>query len=1076
MIDRRAFLLASGAIAGLATLPSRAALAKRARVRVVGLKVDYLESPLGLENSRPRFSWRLESEARNVRQSAYRIVVASSKKGLLARRGDLWDSGKIKSKKSLCIHYEGRPLTSRQRCWWTVQVWDERDISDSCSEMSYWEMGLLDPKDWTAQWLAVEDHVARADREAGLHWIWGSKSTDERSRKFRFTFSLPAASKSGQLLAVSSEMTKMVGIWVDGVALGATDAPGTWLTLPPLGEGPHTLALEVKAPAIPDVTVRARGATSFMRFELQNEGTFRVSSVSGWKTSLDAASNWYGPDYDDRAWAVAESAASDYQPWPATPALQLRRTFHLEKTIIQARLYATALGAYEARLNGQRVGNALLTPEPAQYAERVLYRVYDVTPLVVKGENALGLIVGDGWYASYESDTGRFPWAPPPRRVLAQVEIVFADGTQELVTTGPGWRVAESPIRSSEILIGEVYDARLEQPGWDQAGFDDSSWSSAEIAEKPSCRLTAEISPPIRATRILKPCSISTPQAGVHRIDFGQNFAGWCRLRARGPRDTRVELKFAELPEEFGSTDWLSMGNPKRDVFILSGEVDGEIFEPHFTYRGFRYVEVTGLSAPPTEADVQGIVVHSDLAETGRFITNVPLIEHIWRNTLWSQRSNFVGIPTDCPSREQRGYLGDAAAFWDAAAFNMDICAFTARQMTNAVDNQRADGSFPIAAPEPRDGFFFSSEDGSTPGWADGGIIMPWTVWRRYGDLSVIERNWEAMNRYVNSIVDYNPDGLWRHKRGRDLGDWFTPGQVGTNPNDTTPRELIGTAYWAHSAHLLAQMSDAIGRAADAARLRALSVRVRRAFNQTFVKPDGTVANGSQTCYVLALKFDLLPDKLRVLAAGRLAEDVRNRGVALTTGFLGTPFILDVLTDAGYADLAYGLLLRTEYPSWGYMIAQGASTMLETWSGELELEDHSVHTMSQNHYGLGAVCGFLFRRVAGIDAAAPGFETITIHPALDARIKYAGAIYDSVMGRISTSCSQTSEGCFTLKVTIPANVAARIHLPASANARIQESRRDVSTLTDLRLIERSHKEVLLEVGSGSYEFVVSEYR
>lgn len=1097
-IDRREFLIAGGLTAAAATAPGSPWRTNAERLKVVNLKVDYLDCPLGLENRKPQLSWQLESDERNVRQGAYRILVASNKGSIEERRGDLWDSGKVHSRKSFGIPYQGRELTSRECCWWSVQVWDERGDIAAPSATSWWEMGLLDAKEWTAQWLAVEDAVVKADREAGLHWIWaGLSSSDKSSRKFRLKFELPVAAKGGEILAVTNDWhwwTQISRIWIDG---NPAAGPGIWidpfdpkvgsppetlslsrqqLTLEPLRAGKHLIAVEVNTVTTSNLATMFRsgsyvpGIALFARLGLQNGETLRIGSGTHCRTSLTQDDAWYTVDYDDAAWSAAQPAAIDgYQPWPAQPAMHLRREFSLDKSVTRARLYATALGAYEARLNGQRVGDALLTPEISQYAKRVLYRVFDVTSLLQQGKNVLGLTVGDGWYAGFD---GRFAWAPPPRRVLAQLELVFADGSRQIAATGPGWRLAESPIQFSEIKSGEIYDARREQPGWDTVGFDDTHWQPAQIAEPPPCRVVAHTSPPIRGRQTFKPQAISQPRPGVYVVDFGENFSGWCRLRLKGSRGSRLELKFAEVLKLSGEVDPSTsvadpFWKPKSDLFTLKGDPFGESFEPHFSYRGFRYVEITGSESELTADSLEGIFVHSDLQITGRIRSDVALVEQIARNILQTQRTNFVGIPTDNATRELRGWMNDATGcVWDTACFNMDVCAFTARFMDNVVDDQADDGAFPMVTPEPRHNNAWYHVSGSPPGWGDTGIILPWTVWRRYGDLAIIERNWVAMNRYLQFILDYNPDLIWRNKRSNDFGDWLeSSGMKSPDSLPVTPKDLLATAYWAHSADLLAQMSEAIGRTQDASRLRALFERIRQVFNQTFVKSDGTIGSGSQTCYVLALQFGLLPEGARAAAAERLAADIRGHGPALTTGTVGTQFLLDVLVEAGFGTLAYDLLLRTEYPSWGHMIQQGATTIWEKWDG----------TGARNQFAFGSIGGFLFRRVAGIDSASPGFETIVIRPALDSRVKRGGGDYDSIMGRISTDWAQISEGRFALKVTVPPNSLARIHLPMIPGKRVTEGRRDISNHRDLRVLDRSDEEVVLQVGSGSYSFFVGDH-
>jgi alpha-L-rhamnosidase len=1055
----------------------------RGAVCIAGLKVDYTECPLGLENRIPRLSWRLESRERNVRQRAYRILVASSLSRLQSSLGDLWDTGWIGSRQSFGVRYEGSPLASRQRCWWQVQVQEEAGDT-FVSAPGWWEMGLLEATDWVAQWLAVESPVARADREAGLHWIWGSDK-EPSSRAFRFTFDLPEDARSGELLAVGRTVDRIGQISLDGAKLGddsdSDQGTGHTIALGPLSAGKHVVAIEVyidtssMVPAIATLPF-VHGLAVLLRLDLNGGRAVRFSSRSGWKTAEAAEEDWRSRTFDDARWAPATCVTATDQPWPSRPALHLRRQFVVSQHVSTARLYVTALGVYEARINGYRVGDALLTPEVSQFAERVLYQVYDVTDLIQQGANVVGVTVGDGWYASFD---GNFAWADPPRRLLIQLEITLSDGTRQVIASGPGWRTAESAIRESRMRVGEIYDARFEQRGWDVADFDDSCWWAGHLAEVPPCRLVAQMSPPIRATQVLGPRDIHSPRPGVYVVDFGQNFSGWCRLRARGAPGVRIELRFAELLSVAGEIDQSSMGvdvlerEAKRDVFILRG-AGIETLEPHFTYRGFRYVEVTGLAEAPTRRDIEGVVVHSDLAECGFLRSGAELIEQLWCDTLWTQRSNFIGIATDCPHREQLGYLGDAGIFWDAAAFNMDVASFTSRRMDDIQDEQRPDGAFPIVAPVPRHDLVVNVNE-SVPVWADAAIILPWTAWRRYGDTALIERSWDAMRRYLEYIQNANPDCLWSHRRGYDFGDWLAVGENGffdLHSEPTTPKELIATAYWAHSADLMAQMAEAIDRMGDARLFREMHERVRQAFNAKFVQSDGTVGNGSQTSYILALRFQLLREELRPRAAAKLAADVRGRGIALTAGIVGTQFSLDVLADAGYSDLAYGLLLRTEYPSWGYMRRCGATTIWENWSGELAYDGKVVRKISRNHFALGSVCGFLFRQMGGIDAAAPGFTTIVIRPLIDARIQRGGADYDSILGRISTDWSHRSPDSFTLDVTIPANASARIHLPARVESRIEEGGQDVTRHEHVRVVRRVDEEIVLAVDSGSYHFQV----
>jgi alpha-L-rhamnosidase len=559
-------------------------------------------------------------------------MVASNKKKLSSGECDLWDSGKIDSSQSFGIRYAGRQLVSRLRCWWRVQVWTQDDLA-TASDASWWEMGLLEPQAWAAQWLSVEDADTEADRESGVRWVWGEPSLEEPgARRFRFHFELPSVTVGGELFAITNDAlwtSHVSGIWIDGDAyrgdpnrrfshdwVGVESDPLTAqrLSLEPLGTGAHLLAVEVRNNGSPPASM-PRALAVLMRLTLQTGEVLRLSTGPAWKSRAEPheAADWYSPRYRDEAWKATRSIAIEgFHPLPPAPAMHLRRVFVLDRQPVEARLYATAMGTYEARLNGHRVSDRELAPEISQYAERVLYQVYEVSGMLQLGENVCGLTVADGWYGSWE---GRYSWGPPPRRVLAQLELIFADGSTQVIATGPGWRTSESPIQEAQVRVGVIYDARLEQAGWDRVQFDDNHWQEAKVADPPPCRLVAQLTPPIRVTQTLKPCGINQPKAGLYVFDFGQNFAGWCRLKVKGTRGSRIGLTFAELllPSGEINQDRYDVGEPKRDLFILRGASEGEVFEPSFIYRGFRYVQLSGLPVAPTLDSLEGLVVHSDI-------------------------------------------------------------------------------------------------------------------------------------------------------------------------------------------------------------------------------------------------------------------------------------------------------------------------------------------------------------------------------------------------------------------------------------------------------------------------------
>ncbi len=627
-----------------------------------------------------------------------------------------------------------------------------------------------------------------------------------------------------------------------------------------------------------------------------------------------------------------------------------------------------------------------------------------------------------------------------------------------MIATGPDWRAGASPILSAEIYDGEVYDARREQPGWDRAGFDDRAWTSAVVAETPPIALSAQVSPPIRGLERLAPVKVTTPAPGVQVYDFGQNFAGWARLKVKGPAGTQVRLRFAEILKADGHIDVANLRKAKAtDTYVLRGGA-AETYEPHFTYHGFRYVELTGYPGVPPKGALEAVVAHSDCAITGALTTSSPLIEQVWRNAVWSQKSNLFGVPTDCPQRDERlGWMGDAQVFWNAASYTMDTDAFMRRFLGDVRVAQTANGGFPDVTP------FQVTWDGS-PGWADAGVILPWTLYRQYGDTGVIDENWDPMVRWLRHIGDNNPDLIWRNKRGIDYGDWLAPDAV--NPKDaTTPKDLIATAFWAYDAALMAEMARAIGRAADAEAYAKLRAEIGQAFVREFVRPDGGVGNDSQTSHVLALRFGLVPDALRAASAQRLVADIAKRGGRLSTGFLGTPYILDALADTGHMDVAVTLLLQTAWPSWGYMVTKGATSMWERWNGDTG----DVAMNSYNHYAYGAVVGFLYRRMAGIAPLSPGFEQIAIQPLDDPRLAHGGGTYHSVKGPIVTAWRRSAKGRFDLDLELPPNVTAQVRLPVRADQALTEAGRPMGE----GAVRREGPRLVVTVGSGAYRFAVA---
>lgn len=979
---------------------------------------ERIDRPLGVEVPRPRLSWSLVSDGRGVSQSAYRITAASSRERLEAGQADLWDSGQVSSDQCCEIAYDGKVLHSGQRVWWRVQAWDGSGTPSAASAATWFEMGLLEATDWQAGWLDIEDPEERADREAGVRWIWSeAHPLAAEPQQFRYRFELPRAAAAVELLLAAKD--DLLGVWIDGrpIPLAAKTYWGTMLRIPiPPAAGAHVIAVQAKAESGGFMPGTGGAVAALVKVRETDGGVRRLTAGADWRATGAAPAGWQALEFDDASWPHARPAPSPppCDPRPPRAAQWARREFDVAKPLERARLYATALGAYEIHINGQRLGTARLSPEISVASDHVLYQCHDATALLEPGANQVAALIGDGWYASaFSWNNERYAFDDSPRRFIAQLVLEYTDGTREVIATDGSWHLAPSAVRSSEIYNGEDYDARVSVGGW----------RPAQPGAAPAMRLVAQIDPPIRTVQALPVRKVTEPRRGVFVFDFGQNFAGWCRLHVKGPAGTVVRLRYAEILHPNGGIDTANLRAARAtDTYTLRGDPAGEAYEPHFTYHGFRYVELTGFPGKPDGSALEGLVAHTDAPRTGTLTLDNPLAQRIWRNALWSQRSNFFGVPTDCPQRDERmGWMGDIQVFLDAAAFNMDVDAFIRRFMGEVRAGQTPDGAFPIVTPQPR-----SFPDLVTAGWSDAGVILPWTLYRRYGDTAVIEENWRPMQRWLDYVADANPDSIWRNRRGLDLGDWLS---VDANPNDpadaTTPKALVATAFWAHCARLMAEMAGAIGHTDDAARYGRMRSSIEQAFVREFVQPDGKVGNDSQTGYSLALHFGLVPAALRAGASARLAADIERRGKRLSTGFLGTPYLLDALADNGHEDLAIALLLQTKYPSWGHMIAQGATTMWERWNGDVG----DVAMNSYNHYAFGAVVGFMYRRLAGIAAAAPGFRRITVAPLFDRRIGHVRARYDSCLGPIATDIRGDRHGLSQLALELPANSVAEVHLP-----------------------------------------------
>ena len=790
----------------------------------------------------------------------------------------------------------------------------------------------------------------------------------------------------------------------------------------------------------------------------------RVSSWSApgwWEMGLLDAADWKA------GWIEPpEPAAHDEQPSPL-----LRRTFTLAKPLRSARAYVTSHGLYEMHLNGVRAGDEVLTPGWTSYGKRLQYQVYDVTPLLRRGENAVGVVLGNGWYRGNIGFSKERNFYGTDVALLLQIDVVFADGTRASIVSDGEWRASTGPIRMSEIYHGETYDARLEKGGWSEPGYDASAWSPVRPANHPTSMLVASEGPPVRRIEEVRPVAVLKTPAGEHVVDMGQNLVGWVRLRVQGPAGATVTLRHFEVLDKARNVYTENLRAARQTVTYTLRGGGPETYEPHFTFQGFRYVAVDGYPGPLTRDSLTGIVIHSAMPVVGDFESSHAGLNQLQHNIRWGQKGNFLDVPTDCPQRDERlGWTGDAQAFASTAAFNMDVAPFFTKWLKDVAADQLETGSVPYVVPDvlSRPG----RPAAGSAGWSDAAVIIPWTLYRQYGDTRVLETQYPSMVKWVEYMRERaGPDHIWTGDF--HFGDWLAFATTRSDyPGATTGKDLIATAFYAHSTHLLARAARVLGRHDDARRYASRLEAIKKAWVHEFVTPAGRVGEDTQTAYVLALHFDLLPDgPQRDAAAERLRREVAERK-HLTTGFLGTPYLMHVLSRFGFLDEAYLLLERTEYPSWLYPLTKGATTIWERWDGikpDGSFQDAGMNSF--NHYAYGAVGDWLYRVMTGLDLGddAPGYKHIVVRPRPGGSITSASVRHDSMYGPTAVAWTR-SDGRMELTVEIPPNTTALVWLPGAELATVTEGGEALQGLDGIRSSVQEGDHVAIEIGSGRYAF------
>jgi alpha-L-rhamnosidase len=1021
------------------------------------LTCEHLQNPIGIGVQQPRLSWKLRSDRMGEVQTAYQIRAAASAAGCKSGRADLWDSGKVESDQSVLVPWAGKPLGSRSQVFWQVRIWDKDGQPSVWSDEAYFELGLCDfTNEWKGKWITAD--LPRYDIEqsalANASWISAGSAAGQAAAA-RYVVTLPA-NVVVRSATIDAAADGLITIYVNGQSTrqgsSSRTAPIQADVRAQLSSGTNVIA--IGSAAVRNAVRRDGGTTGRNAIaahgviELENGQRIEFNSDGSWKSAIAPGGDWFATAFDDSTWPAATVVAayaaqsSKYTDNTTGPGRYLRKNFTVEKPIAKARLYATALGVYEASINGQRVnGDSVLDPGWTDYAKRVMVQTYDVTHLLARGRNTFGAVLGDGWYAGRVGWMGLAQYGARP--VFAgQLEITYTDGSTEVIATDDSWNAGPGEITGSDLQWGEILDAR-KTADWDEPAFDDSSWSRA-VVEEHGVKLDPQRGPPVRRLAELTPQKI-TRDGDTWIIDLGQNMVGHVRLTVRGPTGTTIRVRHAEMLNTNG-TLYTENLRPAlaTDTFILKG-AGRETFEPHFTFHGFRYVAVTGFPGKLTASDLRGVVTGSDTPQTGTWECSDTNLNRLFSNIVWGQRGNFLSVPTDCPQRDERmGWMGDAQVFAPTAERNADVSAFFTKWMVDVNDAQGTKGEFSTVSPR-------ANQNNSWPVWGDAGVIIPWTMYTAYGDKAFLADNYEHMARWVDHCKDTAPNLILSGGVGDHLAPRFTPVSI------------VDTAYFANSARIVAKAAALLGKTEDAAKYDALQRDITGAFNTAFVGSDGSITGvgggfrgarsaapptdggtnavrmgNTQTAYLLALQFGLLPENLRATVAQRLADNVSENG-HLTTGFVGVGLICPMLTQIGRSDLAWQLVMTDTYPSWLFSVKNGATTIWERWDGwtpEKGFQDSSMNSF--NHYSLGSVGAWLYSGAAGIqpDEAHPGYKQFELAPQFTPRLAHVKASLESPYGRI-VSYWHIEQNQMCYDATIPPNSSAVLKLPVPPETVLQ---------------------------------------
>jgi alpha-L-rhamnosidase len=981
-------------------------------------RCEYLKNPLGIDVSRPRLSWILTSDQRGARQGAYKVLVASSIERLSHDLGDLWDSGQVSSDQSIQVEYDGKPLASRTVCFWKVRVWDGSGHVLPWSQTASWTMGLLKPDDWQAKWIG-DDALLEQGPLAGAQWIWFNEgnpiiSAPLGTRYFRRTIALPPGRKLVRATCVITA-DDAFELSINGQKAGQGNNYEQFITLDVtalLRAGENILAISATNVG---VAPNPAGLIAKLHVEFAEAAPLDLATDGEWEASAD-----------QNQWEAAK-ALGEYgiAPWGKVsghgrvlPARYLRREFPAAKQVARATAYVCGLGFFDLFLNGEKVSDDVMDPALSDYTKALYYVTFDVTKQLHLGANALGVILGNGRYFAPRASSRIATFGYP--KLLLQLEVEYADGTKTTVVSDENWRLTTNgPIRANNEYDGEEYDARLEMPGWDRAGFDDSTWDRAQLVAAPGGVLRAQMIEPMRVTETIHPVGITNPAPGIYIVDMGQNFYGTVRLSANGPRGAQVRLTSAYSLKHDGTLKTADNRSARStDVYTFKGQ-GTEVWHPRFKGQGYRRVQVSDFPGTPTVDNFEGLVIHTEAEPAGEFECSNDLVNRIHTAMRWSMRMFLRSAPLDPDRDERQAWTGDPAKDAESEAFNFNVAPFYTKWMDDVRQSQRADGSLPDVA------MYWAGGDGVE--WPSVFTIIPDWFTEFYADGRVAETNYAAMKAWVLAMRRHElADGTLK---ATSFGDWCDAYSMDRKASErgATPRELVSSAYQYHNCRILERLAGRFGHEADQRLFADMAGKLKTAFNQKFLDPKAHIYQGGTQCgYILPLAFGLVPAGQRDGVIANLIDDimVKHNG-HLSVGLIGMQWLMQTLTDIGQPEVAWTIVTQTTRPSWGYMLSKGATTIWERW-------DTDTRDLGMNSEALliqaGNLDAWFYQTLAGIRPAAPGFKKILIQPSIVGDLTWVKAHFDSPYGRILSSWKRDGSK-LDLDITIPANTTATVVVP-----------------------------------------------